>query len=119
VSAGAEPGRTALPVVRRQLADEDITAIVDHYLGESAELALRFIDALEAAIAHIARWPGTGSPRYTTMLSLGIALRHWPTAPFPYLVFYVEHAERIDIWRVLHEERDIPRRLREAGLPAR
>ncbi|ENO88947.1 plasmid stabilization system [Thauera aminoaromatica S2] len=27
---------------------------------------------------------------------------------YPYLVFYVERADHIDVWRVLHGERDIP-----------
>lgn len=35
-------------------------------------------------------------------------LRFWPLTRFPYLVFYVERDDHIDIWRVLHEQRDIP-----------
>ena len=35
-------------------------------------------------------------------------LRFWPLKRFPYLVFYVEHASHIDVWRVLHGKRDIP-----------
>jgi toxin ParE1/3/4 len=27
---------------------------------------------------------------------------------FPYLVFYLERADCIDVWRVLHAQRDIP-----------
>jgi len=27
---------------------------------------------------------------------------------FPYLAFYVERADHVDVWRVLHGARDIP-----------
>jgi len=35
-------------------------------------------------------------------------LRFWPLQRYPYLVFYIELADHIDIWRVLHSQRDIP-----------
>ena len=31
----------------------------------------------------------------------------------PYLVFYVERGDSIDVWRVLHGKRDVPARIRE------
>jgi toxin ParE1/3/4 len=37
----------------------------------------------------------------------------WPLRRFPHLVFYVVEADRIDVWRVLHGERDVPQWLRE------
>jgi hypothetical protein len=39
--------------LRRLLADQDVTAIVDHCLGESAQLALQFVDELEAAYSFV------------------------------------------------------------------
>jgi len=35
-------------------------------------------------------------------------LRFWRCKRFPYLVFYVETDDQINIWRVLHGSRDIP-----------
>ena len=35
-------------------------------------------------------------------------LRSWPLAWYPQLVFYIERLEHIDVWRVLHGQRDIP-----------
>jgi toxin ParE1/3/4 len=32
---------------------------------------------------------------------------------FPYLIFYVERENQIDVWRVLHSHRDIPSRMRD------
>ena len=35
-------------------------------------------------------------------------LRSWPLTRHPYLVFYLERPDHIDVWRVLHGQRDIP-----------
>lgn len=106
--------RTAKPLVRRARADEDVVEAIDYYLVESPANALRFVDALEAAYKHIQRAPGTGSPRYAHELNLP-GLRSWPCKRYPYLVCYVERADSIDVWRVLHTRRDIPRWLHEGG----
>ena len=96
------------PVIPRELANRDVDDAVAYYLNEAAEsVALGFIDALEQAYAHIARHPGTGSPRYAHELNLP-GLRTWSLTRYPYLVFYLERPDRIDVWRVLHGQRDIP-----------
>ena len=95
-------------IVPRELANRDVDEAIDHYLVEATEkVALGFVDELEKAYAHIARHPASGSPRYVHQLGLA-DLRFWPLGRYPYLVFYVECEEHIDIWRVLHEQRDIP-----------
>ena len=100
------------PVVLRALAHADIEAAVDHYASEAGEaVALGFIEALEAAFAHIARHPDSGSPRYALELDLS-GLRSWPLALYPYLVFYVVNPNAIDVWRVINARRDIPEWLR-------
>jgi plasmid stabilization system protein ParE len=35
-------------------------------------------------------------------------LRHWSLKEYPHLVFYVERDDHIDVWRILHGQRDIP-----------
>ena len=35
-------------------------------------------------------------------------LRTWSLTRYPHLVFYVVHPDHIDVWRVLHGQRDIP-----------
>ena len=96
------------PVIPRELANRDVDDAVAYYLNEAAEsVALGFIDALEQAYAHIARHPGTGSPRYAHELNLP-GLRTWSLTRYPYLVFYLERPDHIDVWRVLHGQRDIP-----------
>ncbi len=95
-------------VVPRELANRDVEEAIDHYLVEAnAKVALGFVEQLEKGYDHIARHPASGSPRYAHQL--GIAdLRFWPLGHYPYLVFYVERKDHVDVWRVLHEQGDIP-----------
>jgi toxin ParE1/3/4 len=96
------------PIIPRLLANSDVDEAVRYCLGQDAEsAALGYIDALEQAYAHIGRHPATGSPRYAHALNLP-GLRFRPLTRYPHLVFYIEMDEHIDVWRVLHGERDIP-----------
>lgn len=96
------------PVIPRELANRDVDSAIAHYLEEQAEsAALGFIDALERAYKPISRHPASGSARHAHELDLP-GLRSWPLQRYPYLVFYVEQEAHIDVWRVLHEARDIP-----------
>ena len=98
----------AKAVIPRDLASRDVDEAIDHYLGEgAAKVALDFVEALEKAYTHIGRQPASGSPRYAHELNLP-GLRFWPLTRFPYLVFYFERDDCVDVWRVLHGQRDIP-----------
>lgn len=99
--------RASKPLIRRARSDDDVAEAIDHYMTESVSAANGFIDSLEEAYQHIQRWPATGSPRYAHALDLP-GLRFWRCSRYPYLIFYVEKADSIDIWRVLHTGRDIP-----------
>ena len=95
------------------LANRDVDEAIAGYLGENApQAALGLIDALEYAYSHIARHPATGSAQYALALNLP-GLRSWPLKNYPYLAFYVERADHIDVWRVLHSQRDTPAWLRD------
>ena len=102
------------PLYRLARADADVLGAIDHYLADAPEAAVGFVDALEAAYQHIQRAPATGSPRYAHELNLP-GLRFWMCSRYPYLVFYRERADRIDVWRVLHAKRDIPAWLGDGG----
>jgi toxin ParE1/3/4 len=96
------------PVVPRELALQDVDEALAYYLSENAEAAaLGLIEALAQAYAHIGRHPATGSPRYAHELNLP-GLRTWQLNKYPHVVFYVAHSDHIDVWRVLHGQRDIP-----------
>lgn len=95
-------------VTPREAANRDVDEAIEHYLKEdAAQAALGFIEALEQAYAHIGLHPATGSPRYAHELDLP-GLRSWPLKHFPHLIFYSERTDHIDVWRVLHGQRDIP-----------
>ncbi|MBU6440076.1 MAG: type II toxin-antitoxin system RelE/ParE family toxin [Betaproteobacteria bacterium] len=53
-------------------------------------------------------------PRYAHELNLP-GLRSWSLTRYPYLVFYVEQPDHVDVWRVLHGQRDISAWLHETG----
>ena len=104
------------PVVPREQANRDVDEAIAYYLGEhEVQAALGFIDALEQAYAHIGRHPGTGSPRYAHELNLP-GLRAWPLTRYPYLVCYIERPDHVDVWRVLHQQRDIPAWMQDADV---
>lgn len=106
---------SAKRIVPRERANRDIDAAIEYYLLEAGEkAALGFIDALEKAFRHIARHPASASPRYALELDLP-GLRSWPLKRYPHQVFFVERDDHIDVWRVLHGQRDIPSSMREPG----
>jgi toxin ParE1/3/4 len=95
-------------IVPRELARSDVEAAVDYYAREAgSEVALGFIDALQAAYDLIAGHPEAGSLRYAYELGLP-DLRSVPLKRYPYLIFYRDQPNHVDVWRVLHGKRDIP-----------
>ncbi len=107
------------PVVPRAAANRDVRDALSYYAAEAhQEVALGFIEALEEAFAHIGRSPSSGSPRYAHELNLP-GLRSWQLKRYPYIVFFIERVDHVDVWRVLHAERDIPGWLRLPSPPVK
>ncbi len=104
-------------VIPRALASRDVDEAIEYYRIEGGgNAALGFIEALEQAYLHIGRFHASGSPRYAHELKLP-DLRSWPLRRYPHLVFYIERDDYIDVWRVLHGQRDIPGWMRQADEP--
>lgn len=100
------------PVVLRAVAARDVDEAFEYYLAEGdSSVAEAFIAAIEDAIRHISAAPASGSSRYSIELDIE-ELRCWVVRRFPYLLFYIEHADSVDVWRVLHAQRDIAAWLR-------
>jgi len=98
----------ARPVQLRERAATDIDHAADYYRSEAgADIAFRFIDAIERTLGQIARSPQPGSLQFAYELEIP-DLRVRPIARFPYLVFYVIGEDVVDVWRILHTKRDIP-----------
>ncbi len=91
----------------RALARADVDSAIGFLLQEAGERsALRFIDDLERTYAEVVRHPGAGSPRYGDDLNIP-GLRTRQLRHLPYLVFYFHDAGEVDVWRVLHGQRDL------------
>lgn len=88
-------------VIPRVQAHRDVENAVDHYAGEAgSDIALEFVAALERAYRMMERHPAAGSSRYAHELDLP-GLRHRRLGRFPWLAFYLERHDHIDVWRVL------------------
>lgn len=99
------PGKRVLLSALAQLDARQATAWYRQQGGTA--LALRWAGAAKDAIDHIGAYPKSGATRYAIELKLD-GLRTRQVHGFPDLVFYAEHEAHVDIWRVLHSERDIP-----------
>ena len=98
----------ARPVRLRQLAAIDLEDTSDYYRREAgAQVALEFIDAVERGMRRISRNPQLGSLHFAYELAIP-DLRAWPLQRFPYVLFYVDADDEIDLWRILHTRRDPP-----------
>lgn len=104
---------SAKAVIPRTRARRDVEEAVAYYVREAGErVALGFIDALERAYDILARHPSAGSPRYAHELNLP-GLRAQLLRRYPYLVFYMERDDHVDVWRVIQADRDIPAWMRD------
>jgi toxin ParE1/3/4 len=111
---GFRSGVNAKPLRLRSIALADLDDIAGRYAAEAGiPVAVRLAEAVERAVDHITRHPARGSLRYGNALNTP-GLRFWPLRRFPYLVFYVEEADHVDVWRVLHARSDLPNLLRES-----
>lgn len=95
------------PVRLRSAAENDVVENARYLQGKSAEAAIRFLDAFDAALDLIGRSPGIGGVcRFKNRLFDGI--RIWPIAGFKsYLVFYRVLSDEIEVVRVIHGARDL------------
>ena len=105
----------AKPVQFREFASIDFDSAVNYYLAEAGQdIALRFVDAVEAAVRRAGKNPKLGSLRYAYELTIP-DLRTMPVGRFPYVIFYAERVEVMDMWRLLHTSRDIPATLQDGS----
>lgn len=79
----------------------------DERFFEDLRAPLRSVESLESAVEHLGRHPLTGSSRFAYDLEIP-DLRSWPLRRVPYLLFYVDADEHVDVWRIIHARRDVP-----------
>lgn len=103
-----------IKVVRpRLVATEDFRSAVRWYRREAGvDVAQRFVASVAETFAAIAEMPAIGSASWGDYLGIA-GLRTRRIQGFPYDVFYFESEEIIDVWRILHQHRDISRAIVE------
>jgi toxin ParE1/3/4 len=93
-------------------AHDDLALALDWYDNIQAGLSEEFTHELEHVLLLLLEQPGMGSRRYAHLSKDGL-LRFWALDRFPFLVFYrvlQEGQESIlEVLRVIHERRDIPK----------
>lgn len=88
-------------------AVSDLDDAAEYYQRTGGPLVVdRFLDAFEHALRQISRHPSLGSPSFGAGVGLP-DVRSRVVGRFPYVVFYVDCGDHVDVWRVLHERRDI------------
>lgn len=92
----------------RAVAAADVESAISYYRETAGSaVATDFVDEFEKAISMLTRHPHTGALRFAYELEIP-DLRSWSLNKFPYIVFYLPGEDHLDIWRVLHAQRDIP-----------
>ena len=87
-------------------ADREIDAQVAYYAEHAgATVAERFYAALKATFQSLLQNPGHGR-RFESMHAVLAGVRVWLVHGFPFLVYYREIDEGIEIIHVLHGARD-------------
>lgn len=96
-----------MAVTRRTRFLADLREAVERLGADDPDVALRFIDRVEATIALLDRMPGVGDPApFADPRYAGI--RRTTVRKFrKYVIYYRERADGIEILRLLHGSRDI------------
>lgn len=104
-------------LVQRRAAEGDVAEQLAYIAGERPAAAHRYAIALEDAFARIRAMPDVGilcsyGPRILRRV------RVWPVPGFRrFLIFYRVTPKTVEVIRVLHSARDVPRVLRVGKSP--
>ena len=69
----------------------------------SAGLGMRFIDAVDRAVAAITSWPNAGSP--VPGVDADVAARRVPVGRFPYQLIHLVDGDLIRVLAIAHDRR--------------
>ena len=95
------------PAVLRPQALRDQQGEVRHYRKEAGNrVAVKLVNATNAALDQIELDPGIGSPTLGKLLGIP-GLRTWGVTRFPLLWCYFERGEQLDVVRLLGERQNI------------
>lgn len=88
----------SLPILLDSRAEEDLDAAAQWYSEQRTELALEFLEAIDAVFEFITQFPKAGQE-----ISAGI--RRVLTKKFPFCVYYTLDDGRVTVFAVLHFRR--------------
>jgi toxin ParE1/3/4 len=96
-------------LVVRPLAKSDLDEQSLYIAKDSVNIALRFLDAAEAAFDRLRSFPGVGTRRHFLHSELK-DVRSWPIPGFEkHVIFYRASSDLVDVLRVMHTARDLDR----------
>lgn len=96
-------------LVRRRAAEEDVAEQLAYIAADRPAVAHRYAIALEGAFDRIREVPEVGFLRSYGARGLH-AVRVWPVPGFRrFLIFYRVNPKTVEVIRVLHSARDVPR----------
>lgn len=107
-----QPESPSRRIIKRPRAYQDLDEQAAYLQRESPRVAIRFLEAADAAFASLAERPTIGrvydpdNPRLA-------GVRTFLISGFPHLIFYRPLDDGIEVLRVLHGARDLPRVLQE------
>ncbi len=102
-----------MSVLKRQSALQDLDSIVAYLSQHSEQAALRFLDRAEYTFSLLSSYPEIGAAFPCQDAGLQ-GLRHFQVSGFRnYIIFYKLVPNGIEVWRVLHGARDLPKVLAE------
>jgi plasmid stabilization system protein ParE len=78
---------------------EEFSAIVDHYVHQSADVASRFVDEFDGATSFLAENP-------VAPVVVEGDVRRWNLNKFPYAIYFRPRTEGILIVAIMHARRD-------------
>ncbi len=100
-------------VVWRRLAEEDLTEAYLFIGGDSPAAAERLLDAVDVASRFLLENPSAGRRR-AFRSSRAHGIRSWAVKGFQaWLIFYRAVGEDVEVVRLIHGARDIPRLLED------
>ena len=101
-------------LVQRRAAEEDVAEQLGYIAADRPAVAHRYAMALEDAYERLRTMPDLGVLRSYSARRLR-DVRMWPVPGFRrFLIFYRATSKTVEIIRVLHSARDIPRVLKRS-----
>lgn len=96
----------AKTLIYHRKVEQDFEQAIDFYTKKSKALGNKFYHELVKAYGHISVHPAIDLNCFSYELNI-LNLKTWELRDFPYIIFYIEKADHIHIYHVLHNSQQI------------